>query len=332
MNRTPLWIGEVAIVRAIFGHAARVDPDRCRRITPTPLSGRVAELSLEAKLGRRRLDVLVEVADESGARQYLVVEAKVGAIIDPNTLLDYLGKVRNDYGPAQGLLVTAYEPVGDLPSGWDYRDLGEVAAQLSCRTSVGALDCGVCEEIGYAVDVSTTSGKVQEWRALAHATRDIDLPTGWVLDGEGSSVGRPLVKFQSPWLDDSTQDSYVQIDVGNNFGTLTAMVMVVSASPPTVKAPYPDDLWRVLAASCTRMPPLPEGIVDSRVKGRGAAGDAGSDAKRNSVPPNWSVGFSQPGWHARGRALRHMADDCSALLPAALDQGLALFEVAHRTR
>lgn len=169
MNRNPLWIGEVAIVRAIFGHAAHVDADRCRRITPTPMSGRVAELRLEEKIGRRRLDVLVGLADDGGAsRRYLVVEAEVGALVDFDTLNDYLDKVRDSYGPAQGLLVTAYQPVGDLPPGWHYRDLGEVAGQLSCRTSSPITNCGVCEEIGATPWRSppppTTSASGERWR------------------------------------------------------------------------------------------------------------------------------------------------------------------------
>lgn len=137
------------------------------------------------------------------------------------------------------------------------------------------------------------------------------------------------MKFQSPWLEDATQDSYVQIDVGNNYGAPTASVLVVSAPATEGKAAYPDHLWQLIAASCSCMPALPAGVTDFSLKGRGAAGQAGLDATRNGVPPAWSRGFSLPGWHGRGRALRHVDDDYGALLPAAVGQGVALFKAAQ---
>ena len=132
MERNPLWIGEVGIVRAIFGHAAHASPDRLRRIAPQAILGRVVQVRLEERIRKRRLDVLAAFGDGSGrADQYLVVEAKVGAVIDPGTLAEYLARVRAAYGSVEGLLVAAYEPVGELPSGWAWRDLEDVADLLS---------------------------------------------------------------------------------------------------------------------------------------------------------------------------------------------------------
>jgi hypothetical protein len=329
MERNPLWIGEVGIVRAIFGHAAHANPDRLRRIAPQASIGRVVQVRLEERIGRRRLDVLATFNDGSGrADQYLVVEAKVGAVIDPDTLAEYLTKVQAAYGPAEGLLVAAYEPVGELPSGWVWRDLEDVAGLLSCRTDTGILACQVCQEISYAVALSAASKTVTEWRALAQAARHADVPGEWVTKGGGSSVGRPLVYFQSWWLD-ADEDSYVQVEVGNNYDLPTASVMVVAQAPtPADKIVFSDRLWRALAAGATAAPPLPEGITDASVRGRGARGQAGVDAQRNGVPAAWSRGFDQSGWHARGRTLRHVNGDYAALLPAALEQGVALFEAA----
>jgi hypothetical protein len=331
MERNPLWIGEVSIVRAIFGHAAHASPDQIRRIAPQTILGRVIQVRLEERIPTRRLDVLVKYTDGSdGPGQYLVVEAKVGALIDSDTLAEYLTKVHAAYGPAKGLLVAAYEPVGELPSGWAYRDLEDIADLLSCRNDVGTLACAVCQEIGYAVVSSAASKTVTEWRALAQATRHAKVPGDWVTKGGGSSVGRPLVYFQSGWLD-ADEDSYVQVEVGNNYDLPTASVMIVALAPtPADKIDFPDRLWRAVAAGSTVAPVLPEGITDASSRGRGAQGQAGVDAQRNSVPAAWSRGFSQPGWHGRGRTLRHVHGDYVALLPAALEQGVALFEAARR--
>ncbi len=327
MDRNPLWIGEVDIVRAIFGHAAFAEPDRLRRITSAGISGRVVEVKLEERIGRRRLDVLVTFADDSdGPDRYLIIEAKVGAIVDHKTLTDYLKNVRSGYGPVEGLLLAAYQPVGQLPPGWVYRDLGEVVDELSCSTSPVS-ECPLCEEIGYATAVSGASDAVSEWRALAQATGAVDLPRGWEMKGGGSSVGRPLVWFESPWLDGATMDSYVQVEVGNNYGKAMASVMIVAlALTSAEKAPYPDRLWQVIAAISDRMPPLRKGVTDASERGRGAKGQAGVDATRNGVSPAWSRGFNQLGWHGRGRTLRQVDDDYAVLLPAAVEQGLALFE------
>jgi hypothetical protein len=330
MERNPLWIGEVGIVRAIFGHAAHANPDRLRRLAPQTILGRVVQVRLEERIARRRLDVLVTFNDGSdGTDQYLVVEAKVGAVVDPDTLAEYLTKVHAAYGPTEGLLVAAYEPVGELPSGWVWRDLEDVADLLSCHSDTGALDCPVCQEISYAVASSAASKTVTEWRALAQATRHANVPGDWVTKGGGSSVGRPLVYFQSWWLD-ADEDSYVQVEVGNNYDLPTASVMIVALAPtPADKIAFPDRLWRGLVAGATVAPALPKGITDASVRGRGARGQAGVDAQRNSVPAAWSRGFNLPGWHSRGRTIRHVNGDYAALLPAALEQGLALFEAAR---
>jgi hypothetical protein len=330
MERNPLWIGEVGIVRAIFGHAAHASPDRLRRIALQATSGQVVQLRLEERIAGRRLDVLTTFSDGGdGAHQYLVVEAKVGAVVDPDTLAEYLAKVEAVYGSAQGLLVAAYEPVGELPSGWAWRDLADVADLLSCRADTGVLACQVCEEISYAVASSAASKMVTEWRTLAQATRHVSVPGDWVTKGGGSSVGRPLVYFQSWWLDGG-EDSYVQVEVGNNYGLPTASVMVVALAPAAAdKIVFPDRLWRALAAGAAAAPALPEGITDASMRGRGARGRAGVDARRNGVPAAWSRGFDQSGWHGRGRTLRHVNGDYGALLPGALEQGLALFETAR---
>ncbi len=93
---------------------------------------------------------------------------------------------------------------------------------------------------------------------------------------------------------------------------------------------FPDRLWRALAVGSTVAPVLPEGITDASVRGRGARGQAEVDAQRNGVQAAWSRGFSQPGWHGRGRTLRHVNGDYAALLPAAIEQGVALFGAARR--
>ena len=63
--------------------------------------------------------------------------------------------------------------------------------------------------------------------------------------------------------------------------------------------------------------------------GRGARDvQAASDAKRNGVPPAWSLGFNMKGWHRRERILRRAQDDYHALVPTAMQQGIALFKLA----
>lgn len=331
MERNPLWIGEVDIVRAIFGHAAHADPGRLRRIAPQAISGHASQISLEERIPRRRLDVLVRFGHGSGGGdQYLVVEAKVGAVVDFGTLAEYLDKVHAAFGQAAGLLIAAYKPVGKLPPGWTYQDLEEVANLLSCRGGDGSLTCQVCEEIRYAVVSSAASKTVTEWRALAQATASANIPDEWIVKGSGSSVGRPLVFFQSQWLD-GNEDCYVQVEVGNNYGLPAASVMIVAMAPAAAaKIAFPDRLWQVLVAAAEAAPALPDGITDASTSGRGARGQVGADARRIGVPTAWSRGFSMQGWHGRGRALRHRDGDYAALLPAAVEQGLALFGVAKR--
>ena len=244
MNRRPLWIGEVDIVRAIFGHAANADLERLRRVWPGDPAGRITDAVLEPRHGRRRLDLLVSADDRTNGRpgRWLVVEAKVGAVVDAGTLADYLASATKQHGPSVGLLVAPYEPVGALPSGWRYRDLADVADQLRCPAS-GRSACAVCEEIGYAVSKSLSSPRVAEWRSLTDATRQAAIPSNWTPAGGGSSVGRPLVWFQSPWLDHN-EDSYVQVEVGNRFGFPAASVMLVAqAASPGERTVFPDRLW-----------------------------------------------------------------------------------------
>jgi hypothetical protein len=329
MERNPLWIGEVDIVRAIFGHAAHADSSRLRRIAPRAISGHAVQISLEERIPRRRLDVLVRFSDDGcGGHKYLIVEAKVGAVVDSSTLAEYLDKVHAAFGQASGLLVAAYEPVGKLPPGWAYQDLEEVASLLSCRDSNGSSTCQVCEEIRYAVVSSAASKTVAEWRALAQATASASIPGDWIAKGGGSSVGRPLVFFQSQWLDEN-EDCYVQVEVGNNYGLPRASVMIVAMAPTAAaKVVFPDRLWQVLLAAAETAPALPDGITDASTSGRGARGQVGADAQRIGVPTAWSRGFSMHGWHGRGRTLRHTDGDYAALLPSAVEQGVALFRVA----
>jgi hypothetical protein len=65
MDRNPLWIGEVDIVRAIFGHAAWASPDRLGRIAPPAMSGRAIQVRLEERIRKRRLDFLVKFSDRT---------------------------------------------------------------------------------------------------------------------------------------------------------------------------------------------------------------------------------------------------------------------------
>lgn len=144
-------------------------------------------------------------------------------------------------------------------------------------------------------------------------------------------MGRPLVFFQSPWLDEN-EDCYAQVEVGNNYGKPTASAKLVAMAPTTHgKIRFPDRLWRALVAGSTSAPVLPSGISDASPSGHGAKGQAGADARRVGVPAAWSCGFSMQGWHSRGRTLRHGDGDYAALLPAAMEQGVALFETAKRT-
>ena len=332
MSRYPLWIGEVDIVRAMFGHAANVGPERLLQLWPDELAGHVIQAVLEQRLGSRRLDVLVSARDEDSGgqpRRWLVVEAKVGAVVDADTLAEYLDSVRKRYGPAAGLLVAPYKPIGDLPSDWGYRDLMHVAKRLSCPVSDSVAPCAVCEEIRYAVSESVSSARVAEWRSVTSATRRTAIPHDWVSAGSGSSVGRPLVWFQSPWLD-ANEDSYVQVEVGNRFGLPAASVMlVVLAANPGERAVFPDRLWNALALGCAAAPTLAEGVTDGSNRRRGARDRLiADDARRNGVPPTWSLGYNMKGWHGRGRVLQHDNGDYGVLLPAAIDQGIALYEVA----
>lgn len=136
MQRNPLWTGEVDIVRAIFGHAANVDSYRLLSLVEKQRPDRVVQMSLEERIGNRRLDVLVTFGDDDrSASEELVVEAKVGAVVEAGTLAEYLAKVQARTGLASGLLVAPYQPVGLLPSGWAYQDLRDVTGQLGCPVS-----------------------------------------------------------------------------------------------------------------------------------------------------------------------------------------------------
>jgi hypothetical protein len=102
--------------------------------------------------------------------------------------------------------------------------------------------------------------------------------------------------------------------------------MIVAMAPTAAaKIVFPDRLWQVLAAAAEAAPALPDGITDASTRGRGARGQVGADARRIGVPTAWSRGFSMQGWHGRGRTLRHSDGDYAALLPAAVEQGVALF-------
>lgn len=91
-------------MRAIFGHAANADLERLRRIWPGDLAGRITDAVLEPRLGRRRLDLLVSAGDRTNGRpgRGLVVEAKVGAVVDVGTLADYLASAAQQRGPSVG--------------------------------------------------------------------------------------------------------------------------------------------------------------------------------------------------------------------------------------
>jgi hypothetical protein len=330
MKRNPLWTGEVDIVRAIFGHAANADPDRILRIAPKELKGRVSQVTLEERLKGRRLDVLVTLAGEAGhGDQRLVVEAKVGAVVDFDTLAEYLSYARAEGGRAAGLLVAPYQPVGQLPPGWRFQDLTDVADKLSCLPSGGTPTCAVCREISYALYETVASDRVAEWQALTSASRRVNIPDDWNKKGDGSSVGRPLVYFESPWLN-AAENAYVQVEAGNYYGSSRASVMLMARTPsPAETVAFPDELWRVLALASCSAPALINCVTDASPKGRGAKDvKAASDAKRNGVPPAWSLGFNMKGWHRRGRILRHAQDDYHALVPAAIQQGIALFRLA----
>jgi hypothetical protein len=68
VERNPLWLGEVNIVRAIFGHAANADADRLLGIAPKGLTGKASRVALEERIQGRRLDVLVAFADDDEGR------------------------------------------------------------------------------------------------------------------------------------------------------------------------------------------------------------------------------------------------------------------------
>jgi hypothetical protein len=133
-------------------------------------------------------------------------------------------------------------------------NLEEAAGLQSYPGEAGLLSCAVCQEISYAVRSSTASKTVTEWRALAQATRHARVPGDWVIKGSGSSVGRPLVRFQSPWLDPG-EDSYIQVEAGNNYDLPTASVMAAAQTTSKDKIIFPDRLWQALVAGCLSRPP-----------------------------------------------------------------------------
>jgi hypothetical protein len=259
------------------------------------------------------------------------VEAKVGAVVDFDTLAEYLSKVQPLGGVAAGLLVAPYRPIGQLPPGWHLLDLADVAEFLRCPPSGGNSVCPVCAEISYAVSVAVASSQVTEWRALTSASAGAGFPDDWVRKGDGSSVGRPLVYFQSPWLN-AAEDAYVQVEVGNYYGKpRTSTLLVASAPSQTERVVFPEKLWQVLKVASASAPPLPGGVTDASPRGRGAKDpQASGDARRIGVPPEWSLGFNMKGWHGRGRVLRHPHDDYPALVTAATQQGVALFNLASQ--
>jgi hypothetical protein len=162
-----------------------------------------------------------------------------------------------------------------------------------------------------------------------HAT---NIPDDWDKHGSGSSVGRPLVWFESPWLDDN-ENSYVTVEAGNYYGAPRASAMLVaSARKAKKKVVFPDKLWKALARGYAEAPALPPGVTDASPKGRGAKDKrAAADARRCGVPATWSLGFNlKEGGHRRGRVLRHVDDDFNALLPAAVQQGVALHDIAKK--
>jgi hypothetical protein len=332
VKRNPLWLGEVDIVRAVFGHAANADPDRLSRIAPEEFTGRVRQVTLEQRIKGGRLDVLVTFADEiRHGDQRLVVEAKVGAVVDFNTLAEYLSKIRPQGGLASGLLVAPYQPVGQLPPGWYLHDLADVADRLRCAPTGGEPECVVCSEISYAISEAVASDRIAEWRALTSASAHADIPDNWDMKGDGSSVGRPLVYFKSPWLN-TAENAYVQVEAGNYYGSPRASVMLVACAPSRAeKVAFPDGLWKALALGSACAPALTGSVRDTSLRGRGAKDNqAASDARRSGVPPSWSLGFNMKGWHGRGRILRHPQDDYHALIAAAAQQGIALFNVASQ--
>lgn len=260
VQRNPLWLGEVDIVRAIFGHAANTDPDRLLRVAPKELMGRVSGVALEERVKGRRLDVLVTFTSNAGAgNQRLVVEAKVGAVVDFETLGEYLGKVQLRGGVAAGLLVAPYQPIGQMPPGWHSLDLSDASERLRCPPSDTGHPCSVCSEISYAVAEAVASDRVTEWRALTSASAGAGFPDGWVSKGDGSSVGRPLVYFQSPWAN-AAETAYVQVEAGNYFGKPRASVMLVTRAPSRAeRVVFPDELWQLLASAAVSAAPSPEG-------------------------------------------------------------------------
>ena len=283
-------------------------------------------MAIEERIGNHRLDVLVTFCDDGrSASQELVVEAKVGAVVEARVLAEYLAKVQARTGLASGLLVAPYRPVGALPSGWAYQDLRDVTDQLSCPIPGETPPCAICQEITFAVEATYASDRVAEWRALTTATtRTTNIPGDWTRNGSGSSVGRPLVWFESPWLD-AKENSYVTVEAGNYYGSPRASAMLVaSAQKEKEKVVFPDKLWKALVCGYADAPALPLGVTDASPQGRGAKDKrAASDARRHGVPASWSLGFNmKDGGHRRGRVLRHVNDDFGALLPAAIQQGV----------
>lgn len=61
------------------------------------------------------------------------IEAKVGAVVNTEPLVDYQKQVQARYRPGEGFLVSAYEPAGSLPPGWTHMDVGR-SQTLSCPT------------------------------------------------------------------------------------------------------------------------------------------------------------------------------------------------------
>lgn len=106
-------------------------------------------------------------------------------------------------------------------------------------------------------------------------------------------------------------------------------MLVVLARKPAERVVFPNELWKALALASAAAPALNQEIEDASPRSRGAKdGQTASNARRNGVPRTWSLGFNMKGWHGRGRVLRHLHDDYGALLPVAIHQGVALYEVA----
>lgn len=333
MERQPLWIGEVGIVRALFAHAAHADDSGLltwvREVRPEHAITGVG-VELEVRLGRRRRDAVLTctgaTSDGRPGTSIVVVEAKVGALVDNGTLGHYVGA----RGPAVGVLVAAYMPAGELPAPWRHADLEETAEHLRCKTR---RPCPVCDEIRFAVAHACATKRVWWLRQLAETARTVEKPAGWSLLGEGSSVGRPLVFFASPYVNEEWWRVHVELGLSKWTGRLEAAVMLAAEGVTGSKVSFPEAAWHKLGrAARGGAPPLPEGVADTSLDRYGGSTQDRAQlqlaAAAAGCPAAWTKGYNMKGWHARGRKLHHAEDNPEALLAAAFEQGQALYEVS----